>query len=243
MPVAPGGPPTPEHPFGFGRERYFWAFVVAIVLFTAGALFALVEGEEKLRHPHQLESVGWAIGILSVSIVLDSISLRTAIGEARRMKGRESWWGFVRRSKAAELPVVLLEDTGALLGLALALAGVVLAEITGTARFDALGSIGIGILLAVIAFTLATEMKSLLIGESASQEQLSFVCAALVGTPHVRRVVDLRTEHLGPEDILVVAKVVVDGDASVPEVLDDAECRVRGAVPSARLLYLEPEPR
>ena len=160
--------PTPEHPFGFGTERYFWAFVVALVIFTLGSLFALFEGEEKLRNPHELESAGWAVAILLLAIVFESFSLRTAVRESRHVKGDESWWAFIRRAKVPELPVVLLEDTGALIGLTFALLGVGLAEITGNARFDAAGSIAIGVLLGVIAMILVVEMKSLLIGEAAS---------------------------------------------------------------------------
>jgi cation diffusion facilitator family transporter len=160
-------PATEQHPFGFGRERYFWSFVVAVVLFTAGALFALFEGEEKLRHPHELESAGWAVGILVVAVVLESFSLRTAVRESAHVKGEQSWWGFVRHAKVPELPVVLLEDVGALCGLVFALTGVGLAEVTGNPRFDALGSLAIGLLLAVIAIILAMEMKSFLIGEAA----------------------------------------------------------------------------
>ncbi len=179
--------PDAEHPFGYGRERYFWAFIVALLLFTLGSLFALFEGEEKLRQPHELESVGWAVAILVVAIVAEGASLRTAVRESAKVKGPSSWWAFVRRSKSPELPVVLLEDTGALLGLAFALIGVVLARVTGNPRFDALGSIAIGLLLGFIAITLSIEMKSLLIGEAASTEQHEAILAALESDPEVWR--------------------------------------------------------
>jgi cation diffusion facilitator family transporter len=237
-------PPTPEHPFGYGRERYFWSFVVAVVLFTAGALFALFEGEEKLRHPHELEAVGWAVGILVVGIVLEPFSLRTAVRESAHVKGPMSWRAFVRHAKVPELPVVLLEDVGALLGLTFALAGVGLAEITGNPRFDALGSLAIGLLLAVIAITLAAEMKSFLIGEAAAPEQVGRIAAAIEGTGGVQRLVHLRTEHLGPEELLVVAKIAVDGKAEAADtaaLIDRAEAAVRSVVPEARLIYLEPD--
>lgn len=161
--------PTAAHPFGFGRERYFWAFLVAVVLFTLGSLFALFEGYEKLRHPHAIESPGWAFGALLVAIALESWSLRTAVQEADKVRAGLSWWAFIRRSKSPELPVVLLEDVGALLGLGCALVGVSLAVVTGESRFDAVGSIAIGLLLGVIAVTLGIEMRSLLIGEAASR--------------------------------------------------------------------------
>ena len=237
-------PPTPKHPFGHGRERYFWSFVVAVVLFTAGSLFALLEGVEKLRHPHELESPVWAVGTLLVAFVLESFSLRTAVRESREVKGDLRWSAFIRHAKVPELPVVLLEDTGALLGLAFALVGVGLAEATGNPRFDAVGSIAIGGLLAFIAFVLAVEMKSLLIGEAAAPDVQRQICAALEGTPGVQRLIHLRTEHLGPDDLLVVAKIAVDPQMPSGEtaaVIDRAEAAVRAEVPEARLMFLEPD--
>jgi cation diffusion facilitator family transporter len=236
--------PTRQHPFGYGRERYFWSFVVAVVLFTAGGLFALFEGEEKLRHPHPLESTQWAIGVLIVAVVLEAFSLRTAVRESRHLKGSESWVSFIRRVKVPELPVVLLEDTGALLGLSFALLGVVLADVTGNPRFDALGSIAIGVLLGFIAVTLAIEMKSFLIGEAAAPEQVEKIRRALEGTDGVQRVVHLRTEHLGPEELLVAAKIAIDGRAASADtaaLIDRAEAAVRSEVPAARIIYLEPD--
>jgi cation diffusion facilitator family transporter len=235
--------PTAAHPFGFGRERYFWAFLVAVVLFTLGSLFALFEGYEKLRHPHAIESPAWAFGALLVAIALESWSLRTAVHEADKVRAGLSWWAFIRRSKSPELPVVLLEDTGALLGLLLALVGVTTAQITGNSRWDALGSIGIGILLGVIAIVLATEMKSLLIGESASGSLEDAIRSAMVDGTEVQRVIHLRTLHLGPEELLVAAKLEIDAP-SVPDLaraIDAAEARVRAAVPIARVIYVEPD--
>lgn len=237
-------PATREHPFGHGRERYFWSFVVAIVLFTGGSLFALFEGEEKLRKPHELESITWAVGILMVAVVLESLSFRTAVRESRKLKGAGSWMAFIRRSTVPELPVVLLEDAGALLGLGFALAGVVLAEVTGNPRFDALGSVAIGLLLGVIAVTLAAEMKSFLIGEAASPEAEARIRAAVGDTPGVQRLAHLRTEHVGPEQLLVAAKIIVDGAATTAEtaaLIDRAEAAVRASVPDAHYVFLEPD--
>jgi cation diffusion facilitator family transporter len=235
--------PTPEHPFGYGRERYFWAFVVALMLFSLGGLFAMYEGIEKLLHPHELESVAIALGVLGMAIVLEALSLRTAFVEATAVKGKESWWRFIRRTKSPELPVVLLEDTGALLGLGLAFVGVTLADVTGNPRWDAVGSVGIGILLIVIAIVLAAEMKSLLIGESATALTEAAIRAAITDGREVRRIIHLRTLHLGPDELLVAAKIDVDS-ASVPDLaraIDAVERRVRAAVPIARVIYLEPD--
>ena len=235
---------TDEHPFGYGRERYFWAFVVALVIFMLGSVFALFEGIEKLREPHELESAGVAVVILLVAMGCEGYSLRTAVKESRHSKGAESWWTFIRRSKTPELPVVLLEDMGALVGLVLALVGLALAEITGNPRFDAMGSIAIGILLGMIAITLVVEMKSLLIGEAASPATIARIRQAMESCDKVERIIHLRTEHLGPEELLVAAKLAFDPGLDVrglADAIDDAEVRIRDAVPDARVIYIEPD--
>ncbi len=233
-----------EHPFGYGRERYFWSFVVALVIFTLGSLFALFEGDEKMRHPHEIGSVPIAVGILLVAIALETYSLRTAIKESRHTKGDQSWWSFIRHSKIPELPVVLLEDIGAEVGLCFALAGIGLAEITGNARFDAAGTLAIGVLLGVIAVILMIEMKGLLIGESATPEMVAKIRAAIEGDPGVRRVIHMRTQHLGPDELLLAAKIELDTDLAFREVadaIDRVETSVRTSVPEARIIYLEPD--
>jgi cation diffusion facilitator family transporter len=233
-----------EHPFGHGHERYFWGFVVAMILFSLGALFAIYEGIEKLLHPKPLDSPGWAIAILGVAVVLEAISFRTALKEARPLRGTDSWWQFIHRAKTPELPVVLLEDAGALIGLVLALVGVGLALITGNPRFDAIGSIAIGCLLGGIAAVLATEMKSLLIGESAATRDIDAVRAAITGAPCVVRLIHMRTLHLGPEDVLVAAKVEFDPATTMPDLgpaIDAIETRIREALPIAKVIYLEPD--
>jgi cation diffusion facilitator family transporter len=237
--------PTPDHPFGYGRERYFWAFVVALVLFSMGGLFALYEGIQKLIHPHEAESLGVAIGILLLAICLEGFSLRTAVKETRHIKPKGmSYWKFIRAAKQPELPVVLLEDVGAMIGLVLALGGVVLARITHNARWDAAGSISIGVLLVVIAGVLAVEMKGLLIGEAASTATDEQIRASLGGAPHVNKLIHLRTEHLGPDELLVTAKLEFDRDltvAGLAEAIDGAEAALRARVPIARLVYIEPD--
>lgn len=238
-------PADPDHPFGHGRERYFWAFVVALVIFSVGSLFALLEGIDKLRHPHRLESVAWAVNILVLAMALEAFSFRTAVHESREAKEEAgSWWGFIRRSKVPELPVVLLEDTGALIGLSVALAGVIVAHETGNPRWDAAGSVAIGLLLGVIAAILVIEMKSLLIGEAATPAEVAAIRRAIESDPKVSRLIHLRTEHLGPDELLVGAKVEFDGHLHFPDVakaIDEVEVRIRAAVPSARLIYVEPD--
>ena len=235
--------PTPRHPFGYGRERYFWSFVVSIILFTLGALFAINEGIEKLRHPHKLESLWVAIGILIFGIVVESLSFRTAIVESNKVRGKLSWGTFIRRSRTPELPVVLLEDLGAMFGLVFALIAVVLAEITGEPRWDGAGTLVIGVLLGIIAIVLAIEMKSLLIGESATEEDRARLRAVLDDSAEIDRVVDLRTQHLGPEELLVAAEVDFADHLSsdqMPAAIAAVEARLRAAVPAATNVYLEP---
>ena len=237
-------PATAEHPFGYGRERYFWAFVVSVVLFLLGGVFAISEGAQKLADPHDISSPGWAVGVLAVGFVLEGFSLRTAIREAQAVRGSASWWSFIRRAKSPELPVVLLEDSGALIGLALALTGVVLAAVTGNPLWDAAGSIAIGALLCVISVVLAIEMKSLLIGESASQHHIETLTATLTGHPDVLRLIHLRTVHMGPDEILVAAKVELRADldfAGVAATIDVVEGALRAVVPSIAYLYIEPD--
>jgi cation diffusion facilitator family transporter len=235
---------TEEHPFGFGRERYFYAFIVAVVLFTGGAAFSIFEGIHKIAHPEQVRSPAVAFAVLAIAIVLESLSLRTAVRESNQARGRHGWLAFIRLAKAPELPVVLLEDMAALAGLSFATVGVSLAVITHDGRWDGAGSLAIGVLLAVVAVILAMETKSLLIGESASAEVERAIVAALEAGAEVERVIHLRTLHMGPESLLVAAKIAVRGSARADVVaagIDAAEQRVRRAVPIAEMIYLEPD--
>ena len=236
--------PSDTHPFGYARERYFWAFVVSVVLFTAGGLFALYEGIEKLRHPHEPEDLLIAVTILLVALVFEVLSLRTAAREANRVREPGvSWMKFIRHSKSAELPVVLLEDLGALVGLVIALFGVVLSKVTDEPRFDAMGSIGIGILLVVIALVLASEMRSLLVGEAATPRDVETVRGVIEADGRVVRVIDVRTQQLGPEDLLVGVELELDpalSGVALTDALEEIEARVRKAVPAAQRVHLEP---
>ncbi|MFE2109405.1 cation diffusion facilitator family transporter [Kitasatospora sp. NPDC059463] len=235
---------TPEHPFGYGRERYIYAFLVSIVLFSVGGMFAVYEGYEKIVHPHELDNWYWPVGVLVFAIALEGWSFLTAFREARKDKGTHGWPAYIRRAKAPELPVVLLEDTGALIGLVLALFGVGLTVITGDGIWDGIGTLCIGLLLIAIAFVLAVETRSLLLGESAHPETVGRIRDALVDHDSVERVIHMRTLHLGPEELLVAAKIAVPADstaAEVAEAIDAAESRVRRAVPIARAIYLEPD--
>jgi cation diffusion facilitator family transporter len=236
---------TAEHPFGYGRERYFWSFAVALVLFSMGGLFALYEGIEKLRHPHEVESVWVGVTILLIALALEGWSLRTAVKQTSHVKGKDvGWWKYIHTSKQPELPVVLLEDTGAEIGLSFALFGLLMAYWTGDGRWDALGSVMIGLLLITIAIILIIEMKALLIGEAASVADVDAITRALKSSPHVDDVIHLRTEHLGPDEILLAAKVEYDSKLTFDQVADAinaSEANVRAAVPTVRLIYIEPD--
>ncbi len=235
---------TEEHPFGFGRERYFYAFVVAVVLFTVGALFSVYEGIDKITHPGPVRDPAVAFVVLGIAAVMEGFSLRTAVRESSEQRAGGGWLAFIRRAKAPELPAILLEDMAALTGLFLAAVGVGLTVITGSEFWDGLGSLAIGALLACVAVILAVETKSLLIGESASTDVERAIVAALEDGPEVERVIHLRTLHMGPESLLVAAKIAVrprDRAETVAAGIDAAERRVRAAVPIARSIYLEPD--
>lgn len=237
-------PPSDAHPFGFGRERYFYGFVVSVMLFTIGAAFSIYDGVHKILTPASIDSPLIAFAVLAVSAVAEGFSLRTGIKEANKVRGDRSWTMFVRRTKIPELPVVLLEDTAALIGLVFAFAGVALSVLTSDGRWDGVGSLGIGLLLATAAAILAIEMKSLLIGEAASPEMQRMIIAALEDGPELAQVIHLRTVHMSPESILVVAKVAIREDASARQIttgIDAAERRVREVVPIAKTIYLEPD--
>ena len=233
-----------QHQFGYGRVRYVYAFIVSIVLFCLGGLFSLYEGWHKVRAPEELTSPSVAFVVLGVAIVLETFSFRTAIREANKSRGKKSLWQFVREARQPELPVILLEDAGALIGLVFALLGVTLATVTGDGRWDGIGALAIGSLLLVIAVFLAREMSSMLVGESAVPEQTAAILVALESEPLVERVIHLRTLHTGPEEIMVAAKIAVhhaETAADVAVAIDAAEARVRAAVPEARWIYLEPD--
>ncbi|RAX47697.1 cation transporter [Arthrobacter sp. AQ5-06] len=234
-----------EHPFGYGRERYIYAFIVSIVLFSVGGLFALFEAWEKLQHPHAIEGDFWwvPLAVLIGAIVAESFSFRTAIIESNHVRGKQGWVSFVRTAKQPELPVILLEDLGALLGLVFALVGVSMTLITGNGIWDAAGTGMIGLLLVAIAVVLAIETKSLLLGESATRDDVARISEAIEAGGH-NRIIHLKTLHLGPEELLVAAKISVGASQTgrdIAAAIDGAESRIRTAVPMARVIYLEPD--
>ena len=236
---------TPQHPFGYGRERYIYAFIVAIVLFSLGGLFALYEAYHKASDPHGIDSWQWVpVVVLLAAIVMEGFSFRTAIRESNLIRGTQTWVRFIRRAKAPELPVVLLEDFGALVGLVFALFGVGMTLITGNGMWDAAGTAMIGVLLVIIAITLAIETKSLLLGEGAERSELAKIEQAVTGGPEVERIIHMKTLYLGPEELMVAAKIAVPACESAEELargINAVEARIRREVPIARVIYLEPD--
>ncbi|WGD38570.1 cation diffusion facilitator family transporter [Lysinibacter sp. HNR] len=233
-----------EHPFGYGRVRFVYAFVVAIILFTVGGVFSVYEGVNKIQDPHPLEAWWLPVGVLLVAIVLESFSLRTAVRESNPLRGNKSWVQFVRRSKAPELPVVLLEDVAALAGLVIALLGVGLTTITGNGLFDGIATILIGILLIAVAIILGVEIKSLLVGEGASDEDIVLIEKALLRDDEIERIIHMKSLYLGPDEFLIGAKIAVSPRKTIAELsvlINKAEERIRNAVPAARVIYLEPD--
>ena len=233
-----------EHPFGYGRERYVYAFVVSIILFSVGGVFSLYEGIDKLSHPHELETPIVAVIILVVAIGFEGFSFRTAIVESNHVRGTQGWISFIRRAKAPELPVVLLEDFAALIGLVLALSGVGLTWATGNPTFDAIGTICIGVLLVLVAIVLGIETKSLLVGEGATVEDTTKIRDVINAQPQVESLIHMKTLYLGPDELLVAAKVAFARTKKLAEVaaaINDLEVAVREAVPAARVIYIEPD--
>ncbi|WP_280456544.1 cation diffusion facilitator family transporter [Nocardia carnea] len=232
------------HPFGYGRSRYFYSFVVALVLFTLGSVYALYEGIHKIQHPEELSSPLVAVVILVLAIALETYSFATAFRESKPLKGRASWWQFIRNSRSPELPVVLLEDTGALIGLVLALGGVGLTMVTGNPVWDGIGTLAIGALLGIIAIILIVEMHSLLIGEGATAAEDRAIRDCIADGTTIDRLIHMKTQYIGPDELLVAAKVAVApglGIAQIAAGIDEAESRIRAAVPAARIIYLEPD--
>lgn len=235
---------TASHPFGYGRSRYIYAFMVSIVLFAVGGLFSIMEGLNKLQHPHELEMVWLPMVVLGAAIIMESFSLRTAVIESNKIRGKQSWVKFVRHAKSPELPVILLEDLAALIGLVLAFGGVGLTVLTGDAIWDAIGTLAIGGLLVLVAIVLGLETSSLLVGEGATAEDTGKIRKALTGTAGVESVIHMKTLYLGPDELMVGAKIAVGEKSTgkqIAEIIDAAEKSMRDAVPSARVIYLEPD--
>ena len=235
---------TASHPFGYGRSRYIYAFMVSIVLFAVGGLFSIMEGLNKLQHPHELEMVWLPMVVLGAAIIMESFSLRTAVIESNKIRGKQSWVKFIRHAKSPELPVILLEDLAALIGLVLAFGGVGLTVLTGDAIWDAIGTLAIGGLLVLVAIVLGLETSSLLVGEGATAEDTSKIRKALTGTAGVESVIHMKTLYLGPDELMVGAKIAVGEKSTgkqIAEIIDAAEKSMRDAVPAARVIYLEPD--
>jgi cation diffusion facilitator family transporter len=232
------------HPFGYGRERFVFAFVVSIILFSVGGVFSIWEGIQKLAAPHPLENPWIPVIVLVLSILLEAFSFRTAIRESRHVRGKESLPKFIRHAKAPELPIVILEDFAALIGLTLAFLGVGLTIITGNGIFDGVSTLCIGALLVLVAIVLGIETKSLLVGEGASPGDLNSIRDAINAHPDVEALIHIKTLYLGPDELLVGAKIAFSAKKKLVDVaaaIDAVEVGIREVVPIARVIYLEPD--
>lgn len=233
-----------HHQFGYGRVRYLFGFIVSLVLFLVGGVFAIYEGTHKILHAEEVGDTRIAIVVLVVAIVLEGFSFRTAIREANNARGDRSMLSFIRESRQPELPVILLEDAGALVGLVFAFVGVGMATVTGDARWDGIGAMAVGVLLVCVAVFLSVEMSSMLVGEAALPAEDAAIREALIAASLVQRVIHLRTMHVGPDDLLVAAKIAVSDTATAREIadgIDEAEAALRAAVPSAKYVFIEPD--
>lgn len=234
-----------SHPFGRGKESYFWSFIVAICLFTVGAGYSIYEGVHKLfAAEHALSNLYWAYGVLIIAIVLESISLRAALVEVKQSKGKRGYLQYIRESKNTEIMVVFLEDIGAQLGLVFALIGLVMTQATGNAQWDGVASIAVGSLLAVIAYFLAVEIKSLLIGEAADPEDIKTIYGVIGSYPSVKRLIRVDTLQLGSDRFLAAIKLDFGDDLSAADLeneINRMEAEIREKVPSAYKLYIEPD--
>ncbi len=234
------------HPFGYGKERYFWSFLVALLMFVIGGIYSIREGILKIAHPHPLRHTAWNLGVLVLSMILEGTAFRMALrGLDAPYRTPRAFWQYVRTTKQPMLIVVLFEDGAALLGLCLALIGIGLARITGDARWDGMASIGIGLLLVGVAYIIARETHSLLIGEGLSSQRYQELLNAIRAVPGVQYVYDLKTLYIGPRDLIVAIEVDLADSltsvAAVAQQIDRIEQAVRAVVPEARYIYVETE--
>ena len=235
---------TPTHPFGYGRSRYIYAFMVSIVLFSVGGMFSVLEGFNKLSHPHEIEQAWLPLTVLTIAIILESFSLRTALMAAKEERGNTSLYKFIRHAKSPELPVVILEDIAALVGLILAFGGVGFTVLTGDALWDAVGTLAIGVLLILVAIILGIETSSLLVGEGATEKDNTRIAEAIKKTKGIQDIIHMKTLYIGPDELMVGAKIAVKATATAADIakaIDEAEVNIRKAVPTARIIYLEPD--
>jgi cation diffusion facilitator family transporter len=236
-------PADRRHPFGHARYRYVYAFVVSLTVFWVGGVLAVIEGVSHLAAREPLGDPRWAFAVLGLAAGIEGWSLLTTLRAARSAKGALSWWRLLRVTKAPEVIVVLLEDLGALLGICIAVIGLTLATVTGESAWDALAAIAIGVLLMTIGLLVNRETQSLLIGESAAVEVVAAIRLAIASTDGVEGVVDLRTIHVGPDDLVIAAGILVDrsqGAVGIARAIGEAEARVRRVAPLRTVIYLEP---
>jgi len=235
--------PDPEHPLGYGKEIYFWSFMVALILFSMGGLFSVYEGIHKIGMHEGLKNPGIAIAVLAISMVFEAASLYGCLLQIKKLRHNIPLRTWYKNSRQSELIVVLGEDTAALLGLSFALIAVVLSVISGNPVFDAIGSIGIGILLVIISFVLAIKIKSLLIGQSTDEETTAQIKALLESRPEIENLINLITFQLGPQ-IMVAVKAKMTYTNSVNDLIlniNNCESELKKNIPAVQWVFFEPD--
>ncbi len=236
-------PASPDYPLGYGKAIYFWSFLVALILFSVGGMFSIYEGMHKLHATEPLQNWWWAVGVLTFGIIAESISMRACLVEVNKSRGGRSLWRWFRDSRQAELVVIFGEDLAALLGLVFALVAVGVAVITGNPIWDAIGTLAIGVLLIVVAFFIAIEVKALLIGQSVEPMRKDEMEAFIRARPEFKRLLNLITLQLGNE-VLVSMKVEMSRDLStsgVAEAINSAEVAFKAQFPEVRWSFVEPD--
>lgn len=237
-------PPDEKHPLGYGRSLYFWSFMVALLLFTGGGVFSLYEGLHKLGHPEAVENPWLGVAILGFSLVIEGWATISNITEMNRRRGELPFFQYLRESKDSDLVVVFGENSAAVLGLALALVALGLASVTGDPRWDAIGTLAIGVVLIGVAVFLAIEVKSLLVGEAADPAITRAVEALAVEDPKVTRVLRLITVQQGPGEVLVAMKLGFLSGMTFEEVsatINGFETRLRARCPEVKWSFVEPD--
>jgi len=232
------------HPFGFSGETYFWSFIVAIFLFTTGAVFSIYEGAEKLRHPEPVVHIEYAFLVLGTAFIAEALSLRTALKKINAERGKTGMVAYLRNSKKAELIVIFLEETAALIGLTIAMVGLLIEHLTGALFFDGLASILIGLLLASTALFVGIETKSLIIGEGADPEMLRRIRLLLLREESITHVIHIRSLHLGAEDILLAVKAEFDtrlNPKQICSLINGIEADIRAHYPQVNKIFIEPD--
>lgn len=233
-----------QHPFGYGMSVYFWSFMVAMLLFSIGGMFSIYEGVHKYNNPEPVHEIAWGIGVLLFAIALEGYATYSNIVELNKRKGNSNFFSYLRTTKDSDLIVIFGENSAAVLGLIIAIIALLVSYYTGDSRYDAVGSLAIGIVLIFVAIFLAIEVKSLLIGESADLIILETIEAIIQNEPNITQIINCRTIQQGPGEVLVCVKIKCSPDLnteSISKLINHFEKELRSTRPEVKWLYVEPD--